>query len=738
MFKTVTNMPIFFRLLLAFGLAAVFPSIVIAVLGFQFVNTLNQHADAAKAVSKSVSIVRDQQVRLQTMDTNLQSLIALGLNNKKTVFLASGTSLQQDLINRITVDEENFTNGLATMQHEDVVSIAPNMQGTRDLLNTSTEGAKLITQQRSDFNAIALQNQGWDNYKALQDGFTNNPDPQQNYSQQRVETYLQQLDTVYQPLHDKLTALTADTDQITAAVTTINSAQTTSILIDIVIALVITIAIVSLIGYVLNRTITDRLNELALLTRRIKKGETDVRAQIEGHDEIYLVANSMNDMLDSIVRLIQETQGQRDLLQGQVEKLVSEVSGVGEGDLSVQAEVTADALGVLADSFNYMVEELGSLVVRVKMVAHEVENSTSNILDRMTQLVENSDIQIQQVGDAAAEVERMAASSRQVAEHAQSLYTIAREARVNANAGRGAVQMTIQGMGRINQNVQATATKVNVLGERSREINNIIEVISGIAHQTNRLALDAAIQAAMAGENGKGFGAVAADIRRLAERAKEQTGIITKIVRSIRDDIGSVAVSMQDTERETSVGAELTQEAGQSLELIFSVVERQASEIENINQMATQQLQSTSSIVQIMRAVNEGNRIGSASTREASHNMERLARLVEQLRSSVEAFKIRDDQSYYMPTSQVRIESPADEVEEEMTVSGIFRTISATVQPSSPQHPQPAGGFPGLRTPGPSGFLPAPPPRSPFDSPYNGYNYDGNEYSGNNGNDRNY
>ncbi|HET8912040.1 MAG TPA: methyl-accepting chemotaxis protein, partial [Ktedonobacteraceae bacterium] len=399
---------------------------------------------------------------------------------------------------------------------------------------------------------------------------------------------------------------------------------------------------------------------------------------------------------------------------------------------------TADALGVLADSFNYMVEELGSLVVRVKMVAHEVENSTSNILDRMTQLVENSDIQIQQVGDAAAEVERMAATSRQVAEHAQSLYTIAREARVNANSGRGAVQMTIQGMGRINQNVQATATKVNVLGERSREINNIIEVISGIAHQTNRLALDAAIQAAMAGENGKGFGAVAADIRRLAERAKEQTGIITKIVRSIRDDIGSVAVSMQDTERETSVGAELTQEAGQSLELIFSVVERQASEIENINQMATQQLQSTSSIVQIMRAVNEGNRIGSASTREASHNMERLARLVEQLRSSVEAFKIRDDQSYYMPTSQVRIESPADEAEGEMTVSGIFRTISATAQPSSPQRPEPAGGFPALRTPGPSGFLPAPPPRSPFDPPYNGYNYNGNEYSGNNGNDRNY
>src|SRR5581483_10107572 len=115
----------------------------------------------------------------------------------------------------------------------------------------------------------------------------------------------------------------------------------------------------------------------------------------------------MNNMLDNIVRLIQETQSQRDALQGQVEKLVSEVSGVGEGDLRVQAEVTADALGVLADSFNYMVEELGSLVVRVKMVAHEVGNSTTAILDRMTQLVETGDRQIQQISDAAADVERM-------------------------------------------------------------------------------------------------------------------------------------------------------------------------------------------------------------------------------------------------------------------------------------------------------------------------------------------
>src|SRR6266516_4545922 len=243
--------------------------------------------------------------------------------------------------------------------------------------------------------------------------------------------------------------------------------------------------------------------------------------------------------------------GYPDVLQGRVEKLVSEVSGVGEGDLCVQAEVTADVLGVLADSFNYMVEELGSLIVCVKMIVNELDRSTSAIFDRLTQLVETRDIQLNQISHAAVEVEHMADSSRKVADRAEILYGVAHDARQSAQGGRAAVQQAVEGMGRIHENVQETSSKVQTLGERSREINNIVEVISTVAHQTNRLALDVAIQAAMAGENGKNFGTIAADIRRLAERTKEQASVIGRIVRSVREDIGAAAVSMQDTERET-------------------------------------------------------------------------------------------------------------------------------------------------------------------------------------------
>jgi len=238
-------------------------------------------------------------------------------------------------------------------------------------------------------------------------------------------------------------------------------------------------------------------------------------------------------------------------------------------------------------------------------------------------------------------------------------------------------------MERIHVYVQDTSSKVQTLGERSREINNIVEVISTIAHQTNRLALDAAIQAAMAGENGKGFGAVAADIRRLAERAKDQAGMIARIVRSVREDIGAVAVSMRDTERETSVGAQLAQEAGSSLVSIFGVVERQAEEIEIINQVAAQQLQSSSAVVHIMQGVSDSTRESSSSTRIVAQNMERLARLAEQLLASVEAFKLRENLNYYAPSGNITI-TPENEREDQFSISGVFRTVTATAQPVSP------------------------------------------------------
>src|SRR2546425_350460 len=680
MFK-IANTPIFRRLFIAFTLAAVVPGIVIAVLGSTYINTLTARGQAEQTSIEAIKITSSQLANLRQMNADL-------IAYHSTVYadrVGSGTSatnmvkLEQLLNNEINTLQGNFNQVATQYQRDYQLASSPNMAGIEGILLANNPDDKTAVDQQQTLDKVLGSGQEWPKYQAAQSKELLGIKSHVSHALSHQELF--QAYALFQPLVADWQHIVDLTQNVGNQVAQVGTAQTNTILLASVIAFLCTVLLVAIIGYVVNLTITRPLRQLATLTRRIARGNTGARAEVAGRDEISLVASSMNNMLDNIVRLIQEVQLQRDNLQGQVEKLVSEVSGVGEGDLRVQAEVTADALGVLADSFNYMVEELGSLVVRVKMVAHEVESSTVAIFDRLTQLVETGDMQLNQISEAALEVERMGDSSRQAADRANILYNVARGGPQSAEGGREAVQQAVEGMGRIHENVQATSSKVQTLGERSREINNIVEAISSIAHQTNRLALDAAIQAAMAGENGKGFGAVAADIRRLAERAKDEASSVARIVRSVREDIGAVAVSMRDTERETASGAKLAEEAGSSLVSIFGVVERQAHEIESINQVAIQQLQSSSAVEQIMRSISETTQQSTLSTRAASQNMERLARLVEQLRASVEAFKLRENQGYYVPSSNVNL-TPVNEQDNQMSVSGYFRTVTSTAQPT--------------------------------------------------------
>ncbi|MGH2497070.1 MAG: methyl-accepting chemotaxis protein [Ktedonobacteraceae bacterium] len=737
MVRFISNIPIFRRLFIAFAIAALIPGIVIVLLGNFYISSLNTRGQAVRTSFDAQSVAAQEETNLQRMNADLEAFHyevygqLFGVLNGNSIdpsFFNSGALIGQEALQ----NEAEFNQAITNYPGNYEIISSPNMSDIKSILtgDDPANGNSIINAQKA---ALDSAQQLWPQYKTYQDAVLKDLKGLQTQLQSNVpftqagvkQSYNQDYEQLAKA-RSKFTDLKNSWQQVVdsavsmgKAVTAVGGTQTQPILISTVVAFILTLLVVITTGWVVNITITQPLRRLAMLTRRIAKGDTSARSKIVSSDEIAKVATAMNNMLDNIVHLIQETQAQRDSLQGQVEKLVSEVSGVGEGDLRVQAEVTADALGVLADSFNYMVEELGSLVVRVKMVAQEVENSTTMTFERMSQLVESADMQIKQIGAAAVEVERMSSSSRQVAERAQSLYAVAREARQTAQTGRESVLQTVEGMGRINSYVQETSTKVQALGDSSREIDSIVTVIANIAHQTNRLALDAAIQAAMAGDNGKGFGAVAADIRRLAERAKDQASQIARIVRSVREDIGAAAISMQDTEHETSIGAQLAQEAGTALESIFSVVERQGREIESINQMATQQLQSSNTIVQIMHGVSDSTQRSSHSTRDAAQNMERLARLAEQLLASVEAFKLRDNLNYYAPAN-ITV-TPQEQQENYLSVSGVFRTVTATAQ-SADQNRN--------RTALPPGNPAAYPPSYP---PYQQGNGNGNNGNGFNG-----
>ncbi|MBA2679280.1 MAG: HAMP domain-containing protein [Ktedonobacteraceae bacterium] len=670
MFKFITNIQISRRLLLAFLLAAVIPGIVISLLGFAFIGEQNARSRAVQTnihASKSASTMNSYLLSMNMLLNALyQKLYKNGQNSTPAQIQESTTQLQNQ--------ENNFDTAIQNFEQEYQITTAPNMRSVYSTLMSNNSKTPLPDQQQDALNQV---NASWSIYKdeqvRVREAIARKAPGEQ------VRTLLLKANTDCIQLEIAWNRVSTISEEISEGVTQVGPTQTNLFVLATITAFLSTLLIVTIVGYIIYRTITQPLHQLAMLTTRIAKGEIHARADVAGNDEIYQVAASINSMLDSILSLIQETQLQRDFLKSQVEKLLCEVSGVGEGDLRVQAEVTGDALGVLADSFNYMIEELGGLIVRVKGLAAEVEGSAGVVWKHMIQLVETSNKQIERIGTARTEIEHGTTSSRQVSERAKNLYEVARLARQDATTGQDSIRQASAGISRISENVQSTSLKVRTLGEHSREINDIIDTISNIAHQTNRLALDAAIQATMVGEPGKGFGALAADIRRLAERTKDHASMISHIVHGVQEDITEVASSMKDTEQEAVTGLRLTQATGVALTAIFAAVDHQSRETENINQIAAQQLKLCNSVAQIMKEVTESTQHNSQNTQEAAQYMEHLGQLVEKLRASVATFKLREDVSYYMQKpilSSIEMEPIYENLP---TVSGIFRRINVTV-----------------------------------------------------------
>ncbi len=342
--------------------------------------------------------------------------------------------------------------------------------------------------------------------------------------------------------------------------------SSTFVLIVVACAIIVLIGVLT-VNYFIQRRIKDRLLGLVDVCRDYAGGDRTMRAAVNGDDEFAMLSMSLNTLLDSQGAsqggaTFSSGGSDASALQAQIEKLLQEVSAVGDGDLRVQAEVTPDTLGVLADSFNYMIEELAKVVGRVQTTAVQVTNATRRIIDRSTELTQASETQVSQISQTTEAVEALAIFIQNVARNAQLSAEVAQEALRNASSGQQSVRQTIEGMLLIRENVQETSKKIKRLGERSNEIGEIVRIIEDIADQTNLLALNAAIQSAMAGEHGRGFAVVADEIRLLAERSTESTKRIATLVKSIQGDTYEAVVAMEDSTQEVVKGSQLADEAG--------------------------------------------------------------------------------------------------------------------------------------------------------------------------------
>lgn len=353
-----------------------------------------------------------------------------------------------------------------------------------------------------------------------------------------------------------------------------------------------------------------------------------------------LALNSRSSKFETTAK-IQAEQNERN--QQAILRLLDEMGSLADGDLTVEATVTEDITGTIADSFNFAIEELRKLVATVNETAIMVDSAAKQTESTALHMAKAADNQGREINAATESIVSMAASIEEVSGNAERSSDVARHSVEVAHKGGEAVRRTIDGMNAIRETIQETSKRIKRLGESSQEIGNIIELINDIAEQTNILALNASIQASMAGEAGRGFAVVADEVQRLAERSTNATKQIEVLVRTIQADTNEAVVSMERSTTDVVGGALLAENAGAALDEIEQVSNQIASLVQNISSSARQQAGSAADVTRRTTRLREISEQTSKATSATAIAIAKLSELASQLRKTVAGFTLPNE-----------------------------------------------------------------------------------------------
>ena len=389
------------------------------------------------------------------------------------------------------------------------------------------------------------------------------------------------------------------------------------------------------------------LNDLQSQFDHLSEGNFNAKATIYSEDEFGQLANSFNQMARVVATTTTQAQGraaeterERKYLQRQVIRLLDDVEGAARGDLTVEAEVSADVLGAVADAFNLTIQNLREIVRQVKKAAKQVNQGSTNSESFARNQSSDALRMAEELAVTLNSVQMMTDSIQRVAENAREAEEVARTSSITALKGGDSVERTVAGILQIRDTVSETARKVKRLAEASQEISKIVAVVSQIASRTNLLALNASIQAARAGEAGRGFAVVADEVRQLADRAAKSLKEIEQIVLQIQSETGSVMTAMEEGIQQVIDVTERSEQAKKSLEDIIQVSNRIDTLVRSITADTVKQRENSLNVAQVMQSVELTAQETSQESQRVAGSLQKLVSISRELLSSVERFKV--------------------------------------------------------------------------------------------------
>jgi twitching motility protein PilJ len=406
------------------------------------------------------------------------------------------------------------------------------------------------------------------------------------------------------------------------------------------------------LGRITTKQIQRSTKDLQAQFDAVSQGNMTANATIYSEDEFGKLATGFNQMARVILtttseaqRKAEEQEQAKEDLQRQVIRLLDDVEGAARGDLTVQAEVTADVLGAVADSFNLTIQNLREIVQQVKQAARQVTRGSTDSELFARSLSSDALRQAEELAVTLNSVQVMTDSIQRVAESAREAEEVARSASATALKGGEAVERTVAGILQIRETVAETTRKVKRLAESSQEISKIVALISQIASRTNLLALNASIEAARAGEAGRGFAIVADEVRQLADRAAKALKEIEHIVLQIQSDTGSVMTAMEEGTQQVIEGTKRAEQAKRSLEDIIQVSNRIDALVRSITADTVEQTETSRAVAQVMQSVELTAQETSQEAQRVSGALSNLVSVARDLLTSVERFRVEANEA---------------------------------------------------------------------------------------------